>query len=138
MDLPTWLVQALSTRPRPAVSAPVVVSAERLTGYLAAAVDGERDRVAAAQPTAHTRALFVASVALGQLVGGGLLPSATAEAHLYAAAQHMITGPCGCTEREVRRTIANGLRAGASRPRRAPADHPAINTPALFGTRGAA
>jgi hypothetical protein len=121
VDLPTWLVQALMPRPRPAVSAPVVIASERLPGYVDAALRGERDRVAAAQPTTHARTLFIAALALGQLVGSGALPSATAEAHLYAAATHMITGSCGCTEREVRRTIGNGLRAGASRPRQVPA-----------------
>jgi hypothetical protein len=124
VDLPAWLVQALTPKPRAAISAPPVVRSERLPAYASAAVQGECDRVAAAQPTAHTRTLFIASVALGQLVGGGLLPSATAETALYAAATHMITGPCGCTEREVRRTIGNGLRAGMSRPRTAPAERP--------------
>jgi hypothetical protein len=125
VDLPAWLVQALTPKPRAAVSSPVVIASDRLPAYVSAALRGECDRVAAAQPGAHTRTLFVASVALGQLVGGGLLPSATAEAHLYAAATHMITDQCGCTDREVLRTIANGLRAGTSRPRTAPAARPA-------------
>jgi hypothetical protein len=125
IDLPGWLVQALTPRPPLAKSAPPVAASDRLPGYVSAAVRGECDRVAAAQSGAHTRTLFVASVALGQLVGGGLLPSATAEARLYAAATHMITDRCGCTDREVLRTIANGLRAGISRPRTAPAERPA-------------
>jgi hypothetical protein len=86
----------------------------------------------------HTRTLFVAAVALGQLTGAGLLPPATAEHELHAAAAHMITGPCGCTEREVLRTIANGLRAGASRPRTtAPAPHPPPGGPAALWTERA-
>ncbi|MDQ2582606.1 bifunctional DNA primase/polymerase [Saccharothrix yanglingensis] len=119
-DPPTWLVQALTPTPRTARTAPIVSRTERLPGYVAAAVRGERDRVAAAQPGRHTHTLFVASVALGQLVGGGLLPAATAEAELHTAALHMITDRCGCTENEVLRTIGNGLRAGATRPRKAP------------------
>jgi hypothetical protein len=120
-DLPAWLVQALTPKPPAANSAPVQIRSERLPAYVSAAVQGECDRVAAAQSGQHTRALFVASVALGQLVGAGALPAATAEASLYTAATHMITGQCRCTNREVTRTIGNGLRAGASRPRQVPA-----------------
>lgn len=65
--------------------------------------------------------LFVAAFALGQLVGGGLLPSATAESELLTAAQHIVNGGCGCTDREALRTIHNGLREGATKPRHAPA-----------------
>ncbi|WP_199441699.1 bifunctional DNA primase/polymerase [Umezawaea beigongshangensis] len=132
VELPGWLIQALSPKPRTALSAPVVVPSQRMPAYVAAAVQGERDRVAAAQPGAHTRTLFIAAVALGQLVAAGHLPPATAEAHLHAAATHMITDQCHCTEREVLRTITNGLRAGASRPRQAPADRQQL------GVRGAA
>ncbi|MDX8048505.1 bifunctional DNA primase/polymerase [Lentzea sp. BCCO 10_0798] len=138
IDLPTWLVHCLTPRPPAARTAPIVSRSERLPGYVAAAVRGERDRVAGAQSGAHTRTLFVASVALGQLVGGGLLPSATAEAELFNAALHMITDRCGCTEAEVLRTIANGLRAGGSRPRKAPAEHAPATTEELFTDRGAA
>ncbi|GGP36009.1 bifunctional DNA primase/polymerase [Saccharothrix coeruleofusca] len=119
-DLPTWLVQRLTPKPPPARTAPIVSRSERLPAYVAAAVQGERQRVAAAVSGAHTHTLFVASVALGQLVGAGLLPAATAQDELFAAALHMITDRCGCTDREVLRTITNGLRAGAERPRRAP------------------
>jgi hypothetical protein len=119
--LPAWLAQALTPKPPPANSAPAQIRAERLPAYVSAAVRGECDRVTTAQSGQHTRAVFVASVALGQLVGAGVLPAATAEASLYAAATHMITGQCRCTDHEVTRTIGNGLRAGASRPRQVPA-----------------
>jgi hypothetical protein len=116
-DLPGWLIQALAPRPRTAISAPVVMRAERLPAYLNAALRGERDRVAAAQPGTHNKTLFVAAVALGRHVGEGHLPSTTAEAHLHAAATHMISDRCDCTEAKVLRTIRDGLRAGASTPR---------------------
>ncbi|MFI9011016.1 bifunctional DNA primase/polymerase [Actinosynnema sp. NPDC053489] len=137
-ELPAWLVQRLTPKPPPARTAPIVSRSERLPAYVTAAVRGERDRVAAAQSGAHTRTLFVASVALGQLVGAGLLPSATAEAELFNAALHMITDRCQCTDREVLRTIDNGLRAGMSRPRKTPTDNTATTTAALFTERGAA
>ncbi|WP_199443860.1 bifunctional DNA primase/polymerase [Umezawaea beigongshangensis] len=119
-ELPTWLVQALTPKPRTAISAPVLPPAERMNSYVDAALRGERDRVAAAQPGAHDRTLFAAAVALGQLVGAGTLPSGTAESHLYAAAAHMLNNRCDCTESKIRRTIANGLRIGASDPRTVP------------------
>ncbi|MET8756854.1 bifunctional DNA primase/polymerase [Lentzea sp. NPDC004782] len=138
VDLPTWLVHRLTPKPPAARTAPIVSRSERLPAYVAAAVRGERDRVAGAQSGAHTKTLFVASVALGQLVGGGMLPAATAEAELFNAALHMITDRCQCTEAEVLRTIANGLRAGASRRRTAPTEQAAMTTAALFTDRGAA
>ncbi|WP_158852346.1 bifunctional DNA primase/polymerase [Saccharothrix deserti] len=138
-DLPRWLVQALTPKPRTAVSAPVVRRSERLPAYVDAAVRGERDRVAAAQPGTHNKTLFVAAVALGRHVGEGNLPSTTAEHHLFTAAAHMIGDGCDCTETKVTRTIREGLRAGAStqRPSR-PGNPTPPTTDGLFGTRGAA
>ncbi|WP_232519775.1 bifunctional DNA primase/polymerase [Actinosynnema pretiosum] len=119
--LPGWLVQRLSPRPRTARTAPIVSCSERVPAYVAAAVAGERDRVAQAPPGAHSSTLFVAGVALGQLVGGGELPAATAEDVLITAGLGIIGTPgCRCTEREITRTVRNGLRAGEARPRRGP------------------
>ncbi|MFD7655451.1 bifunctional DNA primase/polymerase [Actinosynnema sp. NPDC059797] len=119
--LPTWLVQRLTPKPPPARTAPNLRRADRLPGYVTAAVRGERERVAQAVSGAHTQTLYVAGFALGQLVGAGVLPPATAEDELYDAAHHIVAGDCDCTDREVRRTIGNGLRAGAQRPRALPA-----------------
>jgi hypothetical protein len=105
---------------------------------VAAAVRGECDRVAAAQPGRHTRTLFGAAGNLGQFVGANLLPAVAAEDALYAAAAHMLSGECSCTERELRRTIHNGLRAGAFRPRVPPTDPPATQQNGLFEGRDAA
>ncbi|MFC0546645.1 bifunctional DNA primase/polymerase [Kutzneria chonburiensis] len=137
-ELPAWLASRLASRPPAATTAAPVRGSERLPAYVAAAVRGECDRVAAAQPGRHTRTLFSAAGNLGQFVGGNLLPPVEAEAALYAAARHMITGDCDCTERELRRTITNGLRAGAFRPRVPPTDPPATTQGGLFGQRGAA
>ncbi|WP_238412327.1 bifunctional DNA primase/polymerase [Saccharothrix deserti] len=120
-DLPAWLVQRLTVRPPTATTAPVQIAVDRLPAYVEAALRGEADRVARAQTTAHNIVLYTAAVALGQLVAGGLLPSSRAEETLYAAATHMITGDCGCTDREVRRVIDRGIQAGRDKPRTAPA-----------------
>ena len=116
-ELPGWLVERLRPRPPAATSAAPEIGSLRLPRYVTAAIEGEQKRVAAAPSNTHTSALFVAAVALGQLVGAGLLPSATAASALHHAAHHMITGPCGCTDQEVLRTVRNGLRTGAERPR---------------------
>ncbi|MBB5958413.1 hypothetical protein FHS29_005021 [Saccharothrix tamanrassetensis] len=122
VDLPTWLHRRLAPKPRTTRTAPIVSAPERLPGYVAAAVRGERQRVAQAAPGAHSSTLFIAAFALGQLVGAGLLPSATAESELHAAAMGIIGTPgCLCTDREIIRTITNGLREGAGKPRRVPA-----------------
>jgi hypothetical protein len=116
-ELPGWLVQRLRPRPPAAPTAAPEIGATTLPRYVTAAVEGEKQRVAAAPGGAHTSTLFVAAVALGQLVGAELLPPATAMSELHAAAQHIIAGRCDCTEAEVLRTIRNGLCAGAGRPR---------------------
>ncbi|AXX29396.1 bifunctional DNA primase/polymerase [Actinosynnema pretiosum subsp. pretiosum] len=116
-DLPTWLHQRLTPKPVVARTAAPQTGSEQHSAYVDAAVRGECDKVAAARSGRHSSVLFAAAVALGQLVGGQALPSATAEDALHQAAAHMVTGRCGCTEREIARTITNGLRAGASRPR---------------------
>jgi hypothetical protein len=140
LELPGWLATRLAPRPVVATTAPPVRGSARLPAYVDAAVTGECDRVAAAQSSRHTGVLFASAVALGQLVGGGMLPAATAEDKLYRAAAHMITAPppCQCTEREVRRTITNGLRYGANRPRSAPAERAQPVQTQLFEQRGAA
>ncbi|MBW4717423.1 bifunctional DNA primase/polymerase [Saccharothrix sp. SC076] len=118
-ELPTWLVQRLAARPSTATTAPAQIATDRLPAYVGAALRGEADRVARATPNAHNIVLYTAAVALGQLVAGGLLPSSRAEDTLYSAATHMISGECGCTDREVRRVIARGLQAGHDKPRTA-------------------
>ncbi|WP_018683663.1 bifunctional DNA primase/polymerase [Actinokineospora enzanensis] len=129
--LPEWLRRKLTPTPRTIAPTPVTAPPDRMPAYVTAALDGERDRVAAAQPGTHDKTLFVAAVALGQLVGAGVLPSATAQHHLHTAAAHMISDRCDCTESKVLRTITNGLRAGATHPRRITPTDPA-------GRRGAA
>ncbi|QUQ71175.1 bifunctional DNA primase/polymerase [Kutzneria sp. CA-103260] len=137
-ELPGWLAKRLAPRPMVATTAaPVRVSA-RLPNYVDAAITGECERVAKAQPTNHTSVLFTASIALGQLLGARMLPATTAELALYEAAAQMVSGPCRCTEREVRRTITNGLRIGSNRPRATPAEQPAPVQAGLFEQRGAA
>ncbi|WP_447006632.1 bifunctional DNA primase/polymerase [Saccharothrix isguenensis] len=121
-DLPTWLVHRLSPKPVTATTAAPQIASQRLPAYVDAAIRGECRHVAQAAPHEHNAVLYAASGQLGQLVGGGMLPAFQAEQALYAAATHMINGSCGCTEREIRRVIEKGLRAGQQRPRTTPAN----------------
>jgi hypothetical protein len=117
-ELPGWVVQRLAARPSTAISAPRQVASAKISGYVAAALDGEADRVAQAPSGTHNRAQYIAAGALGQLVGGGHLDYDTALARLLDAAAGHIAGPCGCTEHGVRAAFVSGLRYGMDRPRR--------------------
>ncbi|MCO1582033.1 bifunctional DNA primase/polymerase [Crossiella sp. SN42] len=136
---PGWLVQALTPKPPTAISAASQVAADRMPSYVRAAVAGECTKVRAAQRHAHQNTLYWAGIALGQLVGSGDLPAATAESALFAAAGHIIGGPCRCTAAMVIRNIQNGLRDGQKRPR-VRREKPPAETSALFAApdRGAA
>jgi hypothetical protein len=111
--LPLWLTDALSPAPLPP-QRPMVVKlpANRRGGYLRAAIDAEVRRVAEAPEGRRNRSLYIAAVALGQLVAGGELSTIEAEAVL----EHAGIG-AGLRYLETARTITSGLRAGGKRPR---------------------
>ncbi|MGK5638023.1 bifunctional DNA primase/polymerase [Streptomyces sp. URMC 126] len=111
--LPHWLFDLL----RPATLPPqkpvtVTLGSDRRSGYLKAAVNGELAKVANSPAHGHNNALYLAAVALGQLVAGGELSAAEVTEWLVVAALRVGQG-----DREARRTIASGLKAGARRPR---------------------
>ncbi|MFB4269421.1 bifunctional DNA primase/polymerase [Nonomuraea sp. GTA35] len=111
--LPAWLVERLRPAPLPPQK-PITVplASDRHGAYIRAAVLGELQRVASSPPHGHNNALYLASVALGQLVAGGELHAAAVTTWLMEAATQI-----GQPYREAQRTIASGLRAGARRPR---------------------
>ncbi|MGI5402943.1 bifunctional DNA primase/polymerase [Streptomyces sp. CA-135486] len=108
--LPEWLAELLWPAPLPP-QRPITVTlaSDRRGKWLQAAANGELERVTRAQEGAP---LYLASIALGQLVAGGELGEAEVAEWLTAAPLQTGQG-----EREARRTIASGLRAGAKRPR---------------------
>jgi hypothetical protein len=115
--LPAWLVQRLSPAPLPAPPAvPIRPGSGQRDRYVQAAIAGETAKVLDA-PTHHRNtALYLASVALGQLVAGGALAEAEATAALLSAAsKHITLGVY--SPRQAHQTIFSGLRAGANRPR---------------------
>lgn len=112
--LPGWLADLLRPAPLPPQTPVTVALAadDRRGAYLRRAVEGELSRVADSPPDGHNNALYLAAVALGQLVAGRELDEHAVTEWLAAAAARVGQG-----DREARRTIASGLRAGAQRPR---------------------
>jgi len=117
--LPRWLCERLTPAPLPIVpSRPVARVHGRRGAFLDAAVRGEVERVTSAT-SGRNDALYHASVALGQLVAGGALTEQDVTTTLLdAEAVHIAALPQWHTERQARLTIASGIRAGATRPRR--------------------
>ncbi|WP_432020771.1 bifunctional DNA primase/polymerase [Streptomyces sp. 1222.5] len=112
--LPGWLAELLRPAPLPPQTpiAVVLTGHGRRTAFLRSAINGEVERVTGSGPHEHNNALYIAAVALGQLAAGGELSEADVTGWLLTAALQVGQG-----EREARRTIASGLRAGARRPR---------------------
>lgn len=111
--LPPFLFQQLVPPPRPA-PAPVRLTLPdtRRGAYLRAAITRELERVSTAQPGQRNGSLYLAAVALGQLVAGGALGEQEVTALLEQEGVD-----AGLSRAEILRTVASGLRAGAKRPR---------------------
>lgn len=116
--LPGWLADRLAPPPPPPVPAgPIRTGSGRRDRYLDVALRAETARVTGAAKSQRNVCLYVAAVALGQLVAGGSLPEREARAVLRGAcAGHVALGAYSGHQAE--KTIASGLRAGAKRPRR--------------------
>ncbi|MEZ5412065.1 MAG: bifunctional DNA primase/polymerase [Acidimicrobiales bacterium] len=123
--LPDWFA-ALLTAPlpfplEPPPPASAARSVEALDRYAAAAIAGELRRLGAAGPGTRNNTLFTVGVALGQLVGAGLLDHHHAHHTLQeAASAHVAAG--AYSHRQALQTIASGLHRGAQQPRRLPTE----------------
>ncbi|GAA4554271.1 bifunctional DNA primase/polymerase [Pseudonocardia xishanensis] len=122
--LPVWLTRLLAEEQdkadlgrRSADFAPLLDVVGRRSAYTAAALHGELDRVLAATPGHRNHTLNAAAFALGQLVGGGLLPDGLATAALAEA-----SAAIGLPAAEAHCTIRSGLTAGSRCPRHAPSE----------------
>jgi hypothetical protein len=109
--LPGWLAE-LVTPAAPAVTVPATSHATP-TPYGQVALDAELGRVALASEGQRNDQLNRSAHALGQLVAGGVLDATLAVDRLLEAAAR---AGLGATESE--RTIASGMRAGMTHPRR--------------------
>jgi hypothetical protein len=116
--LPTWLLQRLAPAPLPpAPTMPIRTGTGRQARYVEAALRAETGRVLDAPAGQRNACLYVASVALGQLVAGGALSEHDACAALSSAAgKHVALRAYSAHQAD--QTITSGLRAGANRPRR--------------------
>jgi Bifunctional DNA primase/polymerase, N-terminal len=117
VELPSWLHQALTPTPSPALSGSAVAATINASGYVHAAVRNECQRIRTAPPGQHNAMLCRAAYALGQLVGAGLLTETVARPQLTTAAEALVSADCDCTPREITRVISAGLAAGARNPR---------------------
>lgn len=122
--LPDWLAHLLTQTSHRRMEAPSgrqtarqrLLATGPLSRYVTAALAGEAARVRGALPSQRNRTLFHASVALGQLVGGGQLDEATARDRLReACTQHILDGAFTAVEADA--TITSGLSRGAAEPR---------------------
>ncbi|MDG4768508.1 bifunctional DNA primase/polymerase [Solwaraspora sp. WMMD406] len=115
--LPDWLTALLRPAPLPP-QRPVAVDlgGGRRAAYVGAAIRRQVDHLTAAPEGGRNHALYVSAVALGQLAAGGAITSGDVYAVLEPAARSL-PGRQRLTDREIARTIASGLRAGAKRPR---------------------
>jgi hypothetical protein len=118
--------------PAPPASAPARVStlAQPGTGYAAAALAAETQRVLDAQPGTRNHTLNRAAFSLGQLVAGGALEQYEV-ADALAAAAHTV----GLGAVETERTITSGLTSGAASPRGIP-DRPDVDVAGWLATLG--
>jgi bifunctional DNA primase/polymerase-like protein len=122
--LPDWIVERLSSAARRAPQlisrrpsgAPQLSSVRLSAPYITAALAAEVARVRHAPEGRRNHLLFVASIALGQLVGGSQLDEHTARDRLReACAGHITAGAFTAAEAEA--TITSGLTRGAAEPR---------------------
>ncbi len=118
VPLPAWITtRLLPPAPPPAPTGSVRTATGRAARYVHAAISAETERVHSAPSGQRNACLYVASVALGQLVAGGALAEHDARTVLLAAAaRHLAVG--AYNHRQAEQTITSGLRAGAGRPRR--------------------
>jgi hypothetical protein len=115
--VPGWLIALLApVRPSVSVGIPADMlqhGGDRARRYFQAAVEGELLAVARAPVGSRNATLNLAAFRLGQLTGAGLGDAAELVNPLLGAALS-----AGLGEREARNTIASGLAAGESHPRR--------------------
>lgn len=117
IPLPAWLADRLATPEVPAPAGPVrLPSTDRRSRYLDAVLAAETARVHTAPDGQRNATLYVAAVALGQLVAGGSLTETEARQTLMSAAARHISIRAYSTA-QAEKTISSGLRAGAKRKR---------------------
>jgi hypothetical protein len=133
VPLPGWILDRLRPPALPPIPTGSIRTAQgRVSRYVHAAITAETQRVYSAPKGQRNACLYVAAVALGQLVAGGSLPEHHARgALLDAAGRHLAIGAYSAHQAE--QTITSGLRAGAKRPRTITDREPATHQPRPMG-----
>jgi hypothetical protein len=114
LPLPPWLEALLrpSPAPPPPLIRPPARGGLRSPRYAGRALEGELDKVLAAQPGERNVTLNDAALALGSLCATGELDTTEVAMLLCDAAAHI-----GLPPGEAKATIASGMRAGLAQPR---------------------
>lgn len=112
---PDWLHRAIEPDQPPTLPGRVV-AADQDTPYGLAGLARHVEELSAAAEGTRNHVLNAAAFSVAQLVASGQLTTATARDSLLAAGL-----ACGLGEREVRRTIRSGWRAGVQHPYEPPA-----------------
>lgn len=118
-ELPGWLVQALAPEPSVALSTPDEIACAHRPSYVSAALRGEEQRVAAAEPDQQNNTLYSAALALGRLVAGGAVDAETVRTVLHRAMSRLPnTRPHEpWTPAAIDATIRSAFRTAANKPR---------------------
>lgn len=112
-EAPGWLLDLLDPPKSERMAGPIVGPVDVSDRYVAAVLRRAAEAIAGAGEGARHDAIFREAAAVGELVGGGVVGRAEAEAVLVGAAM-----AAGKSEREARRTVADGLAKGEQSPRR--------------------
>lgn len=111
-QLPDWLAERLIEPPKVRHAPPVARQLPDASAWARAAQIMEADMVRRAPNGQRNATLNRSAFSLGQIAGAGLLDGYSVTESLVDAAVN-----AGLGEREARRTIASGLRAGMAHPR---------------------
>lgn len=95
-----------------AVSGHVPQRFDHLDGYAAAVLSGELERITASAQGERNHQLHLSAFKVGQFVAGGAISQDVAHRELCAAGRL-----AGLSEREIGKTVASGMTAGAAKPR---------------------
>lgn len=111
-DAPAWLLDLLDP-PKTERPPSVVGTVDVNDRYVQAVLRRAAEAITSASEGARHEAIYREAAAVGELVGGGVVPRTDAETVLVGAAI-----AAGKNEREARRTVADGLAKGEQSPRR--------------------
>lgn len=119
VDLPGWLVRALTPKPSPATSGRRESGPVHADRYVSAAIRSACDRLAATGTDPQNQALHSAALQLGRLVAGGAADEHIVRAELHAAMSELPqTKPEEpWTPAQIDATITSAFRWAAQHPR---------------------